>query len=135
MGGTSSNKFYWSLWCVTTVLAGILAGYMVSHSIMLARFFDWYIASDNMELLRRTYTIFRNSSNANRMYDIPLLLSLIFGTAWTMLAFALKRDRMVTAIAGLSTVWVTGISLGTDLGEAGTRCCRGRRTQRRRSTS
>jgi hypothetical protein len=42
--GTDMNKntlrrLFWVFWCATTILTGILAGFLVSHSIMLGRFF------------------------------------------------------------------------------------------------
>lgn len=81
MGTSVLARLYWPLWVVTTMLTGVLSGYMVSHSIMFGQFFNWYIESDNLELLRQTYTTFRDGSNAYKIYDIPLLLHLIAGTA------------------------------------------------------
>jgi hypothetical protein len=112
------GKLYWAFWCVTAALNGILAGYMVSHSIMLGRFFNWYIESGNEELLRRTYSVFRASSNANRLYDVPLGLHFVAATVWVVLAFAVRRQRVIAAVAGLATYWVSAIFLATGLGTA-----------------
>lgn len=109
---------YWGLWIATTVLNGILAGYMISHSIMFGRFFSWFIASGNVELLHRTYTVFRGQTWANQIYDIPLLLHLIIGIVWVALSFFLKRERLIAVLAGLSTVWVSILFLGSGLGAA-----------------
>lgn len=111
-------RLYWSLWVGTGLLTGVLSGYMVSHSIMFGQFFNWYIESDNLELLRQTYTTFREGSNAYRIYDIPLLLHLIAGTAFTLLALILKRHRVISVLAGLSTWWVSAIFIGMGVGEA-----------------
>jgi hypothetical protein len=48
------NKLYWGFWFSTTVLTGIMAGFMISHSIMFGRFLSWFVESDNLDLLRRT---------------------------------------------------------------------------------
>jgi hypothetical protein len=88
------NKLFWVFWCSTTILTGILAGFMVSHSIMLGRFFNWFIESGNENLLHQTYTVFRAASKAHVVYDIPLYLALVSGVIWTALAFILKRDRI-----------------------------------------
>jgi hypothetical protein len=100
------------------MLTGVLSGYMVSHSIMFGQFFNWYIESDNLELLERTYTTFRAGSNVYRIYDIPLLLHLIAGTAFAALALILKRHRVISVLAGLSTWWVSAIFIGMGVGEA-----------------
>lgn len=118
MGTSVLARLYWPLWVVTTMLTGVLSGYMVSHSIMFGQFFNWYIESDNLELLRQTYTTFRDGSNAYRIYDIPLLLHLIAGTAFVVLAFALRRHRTLSVLAGLSTWWVSTIFIGLGVGEA-----------------
>src|SRR5689334_1985136 len=44
-------RAFWVFWCLTTMLTGVLAGYMVSHSIMLGRFFNWYLETGNTDLL------------------------------------------------------------------------------------
>jgi hypothetical protein len=103
---------------VTGLLTGILSGYMVSHSIMLGQFFNWFISSDNLDLLRQTYTSFRASSNAYRVYDIPLLLHAIAGTAFSVTALLRKRHRILSALSGLATWWVGAIFIGMGVGTA-----------------
>jgi hypothetical protein len=114
----SLSSFYWTLWVVTTMLTGILAGYMVSHSIMLGRFFTWFVDSNNLELLRQTYTAFRAQGRAHIWYDVPLFLHLIVGVVWTALSFLLKRHRLIATTAGLSTVWVSILFFGLRFDEA-----------------
>ena len=109
---------YWFFWFLTAMVTGVLSGYMVSHSIMFGQFFNWYIASDNLDLLRQTYTAFRAGSDAYKIYDIPLLLGLIFGTAFVVLAFVVKRHRVISVLAGLATWWVSTIFIGLGVGEA-----------------
>jgi hypothetical protein len=118
MNKNALSKLFWAFWCSTTILTGILAGYMVSHSIMLGRFFNWFIESGNEDLLHQTYTVFREASNAHVVYDIPLYLALVSGIIWVVLAFILRRDRIIAVIAGLSTLWVSNIFFISDLDEA-----------------
>jgi len=102
-------KSFWIFWFSTTVLTGILSGFMISHSIMLGRFFNWYIESDNLELLRQTFTVFRVTGAPGVLYNSPLYLAFLSGVVWTVLAFLLKRDRTIAILAGLSTFWVGNI--------------------------
>jgi len=87
---------------------------------MLGRFFSWYVESGHMDLLRQTYTTFRETStpDPSKVYDIPLYLSFISGTIWTVLAFLLRRDRITALVAGLSTFWAGNIFMISDLDEA-----------------
>jgi len=112
------ERAYWTVWCLTVVLTGILSGYMVSHSIMLGRFFNWFIETDNLDLLSRTYSQFRASGNAYRVYDIPFGLHLIFGTVLALLALVIGRHRLLSLLAGLSTWLVSAIFIGFDVGGA-----------------
>ena len=112
------RKLFWVFWCSTTILTGILAGFLISHAIMLGRFFQWFMESGNEELLHQTYTVFRAASSPHIAYNIPLYLSFISGIIWTVLAFIARRDRIIAVTAGLSTVWVGAIFFLTDFGEA-----------------
>lgn len=112
------DRLYWSFWLLTTMLTGVLSGYMVSHSIMLGQFFNWFIESGNLDLLHKTYTVFRAGSNAYRVYDIPLLLHLVAGTLFVVLTLLAKRHRIPAVLAGLSTWWVSAIFIGFDVGSA-----------------
>lgn len=111
-------KLHSIFWYPTVILTGVLAGFMVSHAIMLGRFFNWYISSGNEELLHRTYTVFRLESSPQVTYDIPLYLALVVGILWTVLSFLIRKDRIVAFIAGLSTLWTGFIFTATGLGEA-----------------
>ena len=111
-------KLHTIFWYPTTILTGILAGYMVSNSIMLCRFFNWYITSGNEALLHQTYTVFRLEHSPQVPYNIPIYVALLVGILWTILSFIIKRDRIVAIIAGLSTLWVGIIFTGISLDEA-----------------
>jgi len=101
------NKLYWLFWYSTTIITGMLAGFMISHAIMLGRFFTWYVESDNMNLLRSTYSVFRKDSNPQILYNSFLYFGLISGFIWTILAFIKKKNRIIAVVAGLSTLWVS----------------------------
>lgn len=51
-------------------------------------------------------------------FDTPLYLAFASGVIWTVLAFLLKRDRIIALIAGLSTFWAGSIFMISDLDEA-----------------
>ncbi|MBN1892117.1 MAG: hypothetical protein JW780_04990 [Clostridiales bacterium] len=114
------SRLYWIFWCATTMLTGILAGFLISHSVMLGRFFTWMLESGNEDLLRQTFSVFRDtvSPPPNIIYNIPLYLGLIFGILYTVVSFLLKRDRVIAVIAGLSTFWVGNIFFVSNFNKA-----------------
>ena len=118
MNRNSTEKLFWVFWCSTTTLTGILAGFLTSHSIMFGRFQTWFIESGNVDLLHKTYTVFREASSPQVLYDSFFYLALASGIIWTVLAFLMKRDRIIAMIAGLSTFWVSVVFFGTDFGRA-----------------
>jgi len=112
MNKNTINKLYWIFWCSTTMLTGILAGFMISHSIMFGRFFTWFVESGNINLLRSTYSVFREAASPQILYNRFLLVSVVLGPIWVVLAFLKKKDRIISTIAGLSTYWVAVIFFG-----------------------
>jgi len=118
MNKKTVNKLFWIFWCSTTILTGILAGFLTSHAIMFGRFQTWFIESGNVDLLHKTYTVFREANSPQVLYDSFFYLALVSGIIWTVLAFLLKRDRIIAMIAGLSTLWVSIVFFTTSFGRA-----------------
>ena len=112
------NTLFWIFWCSTTILTGILAGFLTSHAIMFGRFQTWFIESGNVDLLHKTFTVFREASSPQILYDSFFYLALASGIIWTVLAFLIKRDRIIAMIAGLSTLWVSIVFFATRFGRA-----------------
>lgn len=113
------NKLYWIFWCSTTVFTGISAGMIIAHILQLGRFFTWLIESGNEDLLHQTFTIFRQTNRIQDMsYDSFLYLALVSGIIWIVLAFILKRERVIAIIAGLASFWTGLIFSISDLDEA-----------------
>ncbi|MBN1856262.1 MAG: hypothetical protein JW846_04840 [Dehalococcoidia bacterium] len=107
MDSNLRERLFWVFWCSTTMLTGILAGFLTSHAIMFGRFQTWFIESGNVDLFHETYTVFRAANSPQTLYDSFFYMALASGIAWTALAFLLRRDRIIAAIAGLSTLWVS----------------------------
>ena len=114
------TKLYWIFWFVTTILTGILSGFMISHSLILGGFFTWCIESGNVDLIRKGFSIYRETDNYPLLYSLyhsPFFISLISGPVWIVLAFLKKRYRGISLIAGLSTYWVSIIFAATGFGK------------------
>lgn len=106
------------LWLAITMLTGILAGFLISHSVMLGRYFTWLIESGNYQVFRDTFSVFRQATHANVHYNLFLWISLIIGIIYTIVSFILKKSRVTALIAGLSSFWVGSVFFASGFGDA-----------------
>ena len=103
------RRVYWVLWFAVTMLTGILSGFLVSHSVMLGRFFSWLIESGSNHVFVDSFSVFREATRANVHYNLFLWASLAVGVVWTVVCFILRKTRIVAVIAGLSSFWVGSV--------------------------
>ncbi|MBN2402136.1 MAG: hypothetical protein JXN64_07030 [Spirochaetes bacterium] len=113
------------LWFVLTILTGILAGFLCSHSVMLGRYFTWLINSGNYSVFVDTFSVFRKATHANVHYNLFLWASLIIGFIWMVLCFILRKNRIVGIIAGLSSLWVGFVFFSSGFAKAEEAVCSG----------
>jgi len=112
------RRVYWILWFAITMITGILAGFLVSHSVVLGRYFTWLIESGNNHVLVDTFSVFRETTRANVHYNLFLWISLVIGIAWTTVCFIIRNTRVTAVIAGLSSFWVGCVFFVSDFAAA-----------------
>lgn len=112
------GRVYWVLWFALTMITGILAGFLVSHSIMLGRYFTWLIESGNNHVFADTFSVFRETTRANVHYNLFLWVSLSVGLAWTVVCFIIRNTRVTAVFAGLSSFWVGCVFFVSDFAAA-----------------
>lgn len=101
-----------------TMLTGILAGFLISHSVMLGRYFTWLIESGNYQVFADTFSVFRETTRANVHYNLFLWVSFIVGIIWTIFCFIIKKKRIIALIAGLSSFWVACVFFASGFSDA-----------------
>ena len=112
------RRVYWILWFALTMITGILAGFLVSHSVMLGRYFTWLIESGNNRVFVDTFSVFREATHANVHYNLFLWISLAIGIVWTAICFIIRKTRVIAVIAGLSSFWVGCVFFASDFAAA-----------------
>jgi hypothetical protein len=117
-GRGAVRRVYWILWFALTMITGILSGFLVSHSIMLGRFFTWLIESGNNSVFVDTFSVFRKATRANVHYNPFLWISLAIGVAWTAVCFIIRNTRVTAVVAGLSSFWVGCVFFVSDFAAA-----------------
>jgi len=116
--GMTLRRAYWILWFALTMLTGILAGFLLSHSIMLGRYFTWLIESGNSRVFADAFSVFRETTRANVHYNLVLWISLALGVAWAIVCFIERKSRTIAVTAGMSSFWVGCVFFATDFASA-----------------
>ena len=119
------HQIHWVLWFAITMLTGILAGFLTSHSVMLGRYFTWLIESGNNHVFIDTFSIFRKATHANVHYNFFFWASLVIGIIWTIFCFIARKNRIITLITGLSSLWVGCVFYASGFSAAETAVCTG----------
>jgi hypothetical protein len=112
------RRIHRALWFAITMLTGILAGFLISHSIMLGRYFTWLIESDNYQVFIDTFSVFRQITHAHVHYNLFLWASFLVGTIWTIFCFIIKKNRIIALVAGLSSFWVGSVFFASGFSDA-----------------
>jgi hypothetical protein len=101
-----ADRLFWPCWLVASALTGVVAGFMLGHALILARFLDWLHASG---LLARTYPVFRGSSGRAGLeaYYAVAGLQVLAVLAFAAVALAARRHRAAAVVAGVAGVlWI-----------------------------
>ena len=56
-----TERLYWPSWFLAALLTGVVAGFMLGHALILARFVDWLLLS-GAPALGQAYPSFRASA-------------------------------------------------------------------------
>jgi hypothetical protein len=112
------HRIHRVLWFAITMLTGILAGFLTSHSVMLGRYFTWLIESGNYQVFTDTFSVFREATRANVHYNLFLWASLIAGIIWTIFCFITNKNRIIALIAGLSSFWLACVFFASGFSDA-----------------
>jgi len=119
------HRIHLVLWFAITMLTGILAGFLTSHSVMLGRYFSWLIESGNYQVFTDTFSAFREATHANIHYNIFIWASFVIGIIWTVFCFIVKKNRVTALIAGLSSLWVGCVFFASGFSSAEEAVCTG----------
>ncbi len=104
-----AQRLFWPCWFVATTFAGVVAGFMLGHALILGRFLDWLLASATPGLLAQTYPVFRGSAGRAGLdvYYAVAGLQVLAGLAFLSVALGARQHRGAAAVAAVSgSLWV-----------------------------
>jgi len=103
-----TDRLYWPTWCVAALLTGIVAGFMLGHALILARFLDRLLLS-GVPALIQAYPAFRASTGRAGLdaYYAVAALQVIGTSAFLLVSLAARRHRAAALVAGVAgALWI-----------------------------
>ena len=103
-----TDRLFWPIWFYAALLTGIVAGFMLGHALILARFIDWLLLSGTPPL-GQAYPAFRASAGRGGLdgYYAVAGLQVVGTSAFLIVALAARRHRAAALVAGLAgALWV-----------------------------
>jgi hypothetical protein len=99
-----AERLYWPCWVVAAALTGVVAGFMLGHTLILGRFLDWMLAATTPGLLARTYPVFRGGAGRAGLdvYYGVAGLQVLAVLAFFAVALAARRQRLAAGVAAAS---------------------------------
>ena len=104
-----AQRLFWPCWFVAAALAGVVAGFMLGHALILGRFLDWLLASATPGLLAQTYPVFRGGAGRAGLdaYYVVAGMQVLAGLAFLAVALGARQHRGAAAVAAVSgSLWV-----------------------------
>ncbi len=103
-----TERLYWPSWFLAALLTGVVAGFMLGHALILARFVDWLLLSGAPALVQ-TYPSFRASTGRSGLdaYYAVAGLQVLGTSAFLLVALAAGRHRTAALVAGVAgALWI-----------------------------
>src|SRR2546426_6495218 len=98
-----TDRLYWPSWFLAALLTGIVAGFMLGHALILARFLDWLVLSAT-PALSQAYPAFRRSTGRSGLdaYDVLAGLQVAGTSAFLLVSLVARRHRVAALVAGVA---------------------------------
>ena len=103
-----TDRLYWPSWFLAALLTGIVAGFMLGHALILARFVDWLLLS-GAPALGQAYPSFRASAGRSGLdaYYAVAGLQVLGTSVFLLVALAAGRHRTAALVAGVAgALWI-----------------------------
>ncbi len=103
-----TDRLYWPTWLLAASLTGIVAGLMLGHALILARFVDWLVLSAT-PALSQAYPTFRRSTGRSGLdvYYALAGLQVAGTTVFLLVSLVARRHRAAALVAGVAgALWI-----------------------------
>lgn len=103
---TRAGRLYWTCWVLAVATTGVVAGFMLSHALLLGRYLEWLLASGRGDLLSQTYPVFARSAGRPglELFYAVAGAQVASAVAFFVVSLVVRRERLVGALVGLAGV-------------------------------
>lgn len=103
---TRTSRLYWPIWAAAAVTTGLVAGFMLSHALLLGRYLDWLLASGRAKVLADTYPVFARSAGSAWLdaYYAVAGLQILAALAFAVVSIVTRRHGVAGVIVGAAAV-------------------------------
>ena len=112
-----TERLYWPSWFLAAVLTGIVAGFMLGHALILARFIDWLLLA-GAPALSQAYPAFRATAGRTGLDAFYAVagLQLVGTSAFLLVALMTGRHRAAALVAGVAGALWIGVHYASGFG-------------------
>ena len=112
------TRFYWPSWVVAVVTTGLVAGFMLSHALLLGRFLDVLLTSGSGVPFGSTYPTFARTAGRSGLTLFYGLcgVQVVAALAFLAVAVGARGERLAAAIAGIAAVLWPAVHYGSGFG-------------------
>ncbi len=112
------TRLYWPTWVLAVATTGLVAGFMVSHALLLGRFLDWLLAPGPGVPFAATYPTFARAAGRSGLIIFYGLCGVQVAAALAFVAIAVgaRRHRVAAVIAGVAAVLWPAVHYGSGFG-------------------
>jgi hypothetical protein len=112
-----TQRLFWPCWLLASVTAGLVAGFMLGHALILGRFLEWMLVNDPRQLAA-TYPAFARSVGSGGLTVFYAICGLQVVAALALLALSLgaRRHRLGAGVAAITAVLWPVVHYGSGFG-------------------
>jgi hypothetical protein len=112
-----TERLYWPSWFLAALLTGVVAGFMLGHALILARFIDWLLLS-SAPAVGRAYPAFRATAGQPGLdaFYAVVGLQLVGTSAFLFVALMAGRHRTAALVAGVAGALWIAVHYGSGFG-------------------
>lgn len=102
-----------TLLLINTLLLAMLCGYFTAHSIVLGRWFDWFLTEGKHQELAEHYGTFRRARNPVPLYMAGFIVQFVCGIVMAAVGFGTDIPIMALIAAVVAFALMVGLHMAS----------------------
>jgi hypothetical protein len=112
-----TRRLFWPCWLLATVTTGLVAGFMLGHTLILGRFLDWMLTTDPRQLAA-AYPAFAGSAGRGGLSVFYAIcgLQIVAALAFLALSLGARHHRLGAGVGASAAVLWPLVHYGSGFG-------------------